>query len=167
MKLVHVFFIGFSQGFFYTSDCHFNSDNLGEGLKAIGDIAGIIGGKVSDEKCSYSCPRGQKTVPRRGYTAHSNGCGAYGIQVEVFSPEISQCCDVHDICYGTCNKKRSKCDKDFKNCIEKACKRKSSKKRSDCLINSQLLYAGAMALGCQAYLHSQEKACSCIISDEL
>lgn len=37
----------------------------------------------------------------------------------------------------------------------------------DCLINSQLLYAGAMALGCQAFLSAQEQACSCSNPDEL
>jgi len=41
------------------------------------------------------------------------------------------CCDVHDICYSTCGKKRADCDKNFYQCLNRACDQaKLSKKQS-------------------------------------
>ena len=36
-------------------------------------------------------------------------------------PEMTACCDVHDICYDTCNSDRVKCDKNFKQCLQDMC----------------------------------------------
>ena len=38
-------------------------------------------------------------------------------------PQMTECCDAHDLCYDTCNKVRDKCDNDFKMCLEIMCEK--------------------------------------------
>lgn len=40
--------------------------------------------------------------------------------------DMTKCCDLHDICYGTCNNDKDECDLSFKKCLYKLCD--SSKK---------------------------------------
>ncbi|PFX26466.1 hypothetical protein AWC38_SpisGene8838, partial [Stylophora pistillata] len=34
---------------------------------------------------------------------------------------FTKCCDLHDICYDTCNNDRTQCDDDFKSCLDNEC----------------------------------------------
>ena len=68
-----------------------------------------------------ACPN---RVPHEGFVAVPNGCGAEGGRKfpERFGRvNFKQCCDPHDICYGTCNSNRNQCDLDFLSCLLGAC----------------------------------------------
>lgn len=42
-------------------------------------------------------------------------------------PDMTKCCDKHDLCYDTCNSERDICDFDFKECLEDLCKKRKKK----------------------------------------
>ncbi len=53
-----------------------------------------------------------------------NGCGTYEMQFDFESLNlngITQCCNNHDICYGTCNSPKIECDLKFKKCLKNIC----------------------------------------------
>jgi hypothetical protein len=37
--------------------------------------------------------------------------------------QITECCNEHDVCYGTCNAKKDVCDRKFKFCLSQYCER--------------------------------------------
>ena len=82
-------------------------------------------------------------------------------------PGFTECCNKHDICYDTCNKERSSCDKNFKECLKDSChhdtliKKHSRKKLSECEGIADVMYAGTMGLGCGSFLEAQRNACLC------
>lgn len=120
--------------------------------------------------CIYKCKNGAKPVPRKGHVPVSNGCGSFGLKLDTSSlPQMTECCDVHDLCYDTCNKDRDKCDNDFKTCLDIMCeklKRDITKNQYEgCKETAKLIYGGTTALGCSPYLSAQEKACQCIATD--
>ena len=45
------------------------------------------------------CKPFEKAVARPNYTPTSNGCGSGGFRLTA-SPEFTECCHQHDICYG-------------------------------------------------------------------
>src|SRR5690606_25134374 len=59
--------------------------------------------------------------PKKDYTPKPNGCGPDSWVSKLVPDQIyavakwhfSRACDAHDICYGTCNSDRAKCDKEF------------------------------------------------------
>jgi secretory phospholipase A2 len=79
-----------------------------------------------------------------------------------------QCCDKHDICYGTCNKAKSTCDSDMLKCMTTQVKLFSLKstrtKDEDKCVKYKLdkvFYEAVHTLGCSPYKSAQEEACSC------
>ncbi|KAM7190055.1 phospholipase A2 [Naviculisporaceae sp. PSN 640] len=65
------------------------------------------------------CPNGQSAVPN-GLAPTANGCGAKdGIKVPNLT--FGQCCDGHDICFGTCSEGFAKCNNDFYGCMLASC----------------------------------------------
>ncbi|KAJ4148571.1 hypothetical protein LMH87_003035 [Akanthomyces muscarius] len=65
------------------------------------------------------CPSGQTAVSN-GLSPSANGCGAKdGIKV----PDLSfgECCNNHDICYGTCSEQFGPCNKQFLGCMVQSC----------------------------------------------
>lgn len=82
------------------------------------------------------------------------------------APEMSKCCDAHDICYDTCNSDKFLCDLDFQRCLFKYCDTFEKSSAGVILIKgckaaSKMLFTGTMTLGCKAYLDAQERACHC------
>jgi len=157
----------YSEGLY----CFGKNDNGVHNLfKTIGDLASIL----TAEECVFTCPYGGQVIPRRNYSPTSNGCGAYEMQLprDLFPP-LTKCCDVHDICYGTCGKERADCDEKLKTCMDELCdsvveklKKRQTKSaakdsRKVCMSTNSLLYAGVTTLGCQAYLEAQKQACTC------
>lgn len=52
-----------------------------------------------------------------------NGCGSYGLLAPAeYLPVITTCCNEHDVCYGTCSKRKTVCDKKFLSCVLRVCK---------------------------------------------
>lgn len=80
---------------------------------------------------------------------------------------FEECCNVHDKCYDTCNSVREDCDQNFKECLNDAChltaihKKQSRKTLKQCESNADIMYAGAIGLGCSAYKEAQRNACLC------
>lgn len=133
---------------------------LGDAVEMFADLFG--------NECIYKCKNGNQPKPKVGYKVSSNGCGSYGIKVDVDEiPGMEDCCHAHDHCYDTCNAQRTTCDKNFKQCLQNTCvKLKSSKAKKkvsdkDCRTAADLLYSATAALGCDPFLKSQENACSC------
>ena len=93
------------------------------------------GGRNLESCAPFDCSiPGYVKRAKEGYIPESNGCGSYGFKIH--SKWHESCCDVHDKCYGTCNETRDECDKAFKKCMWKQCKRfdqkKRKKERDDC-----------------------------------
>jgi len=57
-------------------------------------------------------------------TPISNGCGA-GASASLLNGAMSSeqvhCCDMHDLCYGTCNSTKETCDANFADCLHSTC----------------------------------------------
>ncbi|KAJ8318134.1 hypothetical protein KUTeg_003225 [Tegillarca granosa] len=108
-----------------------------------------------DSGCSFSCPDGQRAIPRAGFKASHNGCGSYGFKIKSSNlPEMTECCNTHDACYETCNIDRETCDNQFKTCLENMCVKKKHAV-PDCEATADMMYKGAVTLGCKAYKEGQ------------
>lgn len=62
--------------------------------------------------------------PNRNHTPKANGCGSLGLQIDSqYLPvgEMTKCCDLHDMCYDTCNSDKEVCDMEFKRCLYRYC----------------------------------------------
>jgi secretory phospholipase A2 len=72
------------------------------------------------------------TTTTDSHVPTSNGCGPAGMQIES-KFKLESCCDKHDLCYDTCGKTRTECDKQFESCMNKICKSlKSKSKQQQC-----------------------------------
>ncbi|XP_070545465.1 group XIIA secretory phospholipase A2-like [Ptychodera flava] len=119
-------------------------------------------------KCVYKCPNGAKPKPNPHHVPSYNGCGTMGLELVTEGlPEMTKCCNKHDICYDTCGVDRIKCDEDFNKCLHKMCKKYKSERNmtkrqmEGCKTTAELMSAGTLGLGCQAFLDAQKEACSC------
>lgn len=118
--------------------------------------------------CSYTCADG--TVPRTsvpGYTPQPNGCGTtqFPMQVEGERWGFTDCCNTHDICYGTCGTDYHVCESAFATCLNDICEANypdaSSPEGSACRSTAQLFQTATKLAGCVYYTASQEHACDC------
>lgn len=79
---------------------------------------------------------------------------------------MENCCNLHDICYDTCNKDKELCDLDFKRCLYNYCETHEKSTvgsivAKSCKAAAKMLFTGTITLGCRSYLDSQERACYC------
>lgn len=79
---------------------------------------------------------------------------------------MESCCNIHDICYDTCNKDKELCDIEFKRCLYNYCDTHEKSTigtvvAKGCKAAAKMLFTGTMTLGCRSYLDSQERACYC------
>lgn len=121
-----------------------------------------------EEDCHYQCPNGEKPTENRSHIPSANGCGSIGFQWQKDTlplEQLEECCNKHDICYDTCNKKKNSCDKKFKTCLYNLCgKRKDSVdgfSLTKCKAAAKLMFTGTIALGCKSYKDAQSTACLC------
>ena len=144
-----------------------------ETIEAVTQTVKEITNSLKPGKCRYSCRRGLKKVTNKNHVPSSNGCGSFGIEVD-FShiPNLTKCCDKHDLCYDECGNPRKSCDFQFHNCLIHTCdklKKKSQSKKSSslitvdaCQITANIVYESVTKLGCSSYLKAQKNACSCV-----
>lgn len=123
---------------------------------------------AADDSCVFTCPNGAPPKPNKNHKPESNGCGSFGLEKvyqEFFAtPQITACCDVHDICYDTCNSDKEKCDLEFKRCLYKYCdsfESSSTKVVNACRTTAKLCFSGTTTLGCKSYIEAQKNACYC------
>lgn len=79
-------------------------------------------------RLAFICPEGGTLKQKPSYFPISNGCGGSEAQVLLgsvlnpFTPFLVGCCNVHDICFGTCNltgeSSFSNCNDQFRNCLQ-------------------------------------------------
>jgi secretory phospholipase A2 len=117
---------------------------------------------------TYPCdPATHQAIIHPTYKATSNGCGAYGMQITAAQDEFkfTPACDIHDICYGTCNSDRSKCDAAFLKDMHHICNRIDSKSNRDqfnrCKETAKTYHQMGKIFGCSTYAASQKEACHC------
>ncbi|KAL7024025.1 hypothetical protein ACKWTF_012876 [Chironomus riparius] len=107
--------------------------------------------------CLLNCPKGKKPVRNTKFTPKGNGCGPKGFSVPA-PKKFESCCKSHDICYGTCNSNKSKCDETFKSCMKKTCT------KIDLVCNglAQTFFLAVKSpVGCAIFNNVQGKACVC------
>jgi secretory phospholipase A2 len=113
----------------------------------------------------FTCPTSNLIPkPRPGYKATSNGCGPEGMTLQS-EFEFTPCCDVHDICYGTCQSLRTKCDSAFKLCLHQACGSLTGEKKKECKSQADVYYMTTTLFGGSFFASSQREACVCVDSE--
>jgi hypothetical protein len=114
-----------------------------------------------------ACPN---KVPHPGFVAVPNGCGPSGgaltpiIPNRFGSADFTQCCNTHDICYGTCNDVKSDCDNSFLACLQGSCRSAYSSKPvrlRACLSVANIYFRAVSSRGENAYESAQKEACDC------
>ncbi|XP_066303354.1 group XIIA secretory phospholipase A2-like [Branchiostoma lanceolatum] len=140
-------------------------DSLVQGLESLENMFGVVE-DAGDLECGYVCKNGKKPRKNPTHVPRSNGCGSFGLKMDTTGlPQMTKCCDKHDICYDTCGKKRQNCDDKFKTCLDDMCEEIRTTLSSDqyegCQMTSQLMYAGTMGLGCRSFKEAQKRACIC------
>ena len=82
-----------------------------------------------------------------------NGCGSEDISdfskalVDFFvTDNVQECCNAHDICFGTCGSFFNECERQFKDCLNSVYK---------------LLAWSTDAFGCSHFREAQEEICAC------
>ncbi|CAH0563411.1 unnamed protein product [Brassicogethes aeneus] len=122
-----------------------------------------------DEECIFKCPNGFPPKPNRNHVPKADGCGSLGLNINSeYLPvkEMTKCCDLHDICYDTCNKNKETCDVDFKRCLYKYCDTYEKSLGGPTIMKAckgaaKMLFTGTLTLGCKSYLEAQKVACYC------
>ncbi|XP_038060242.1 group XIIA secretory phospholipase A2-like [Patiria miniata] len=147
------------------------AESLSGGLKTVAKAAKLLSGDIDfgeEEDCEFVCKNGATPRKKIGYVPEDNGCGAYGLKVDLSKlPQMEQCCTSHDRCYGQCGMEKETCDLRFSQCLEKVCNRLlktmglTDEESEGCMMTVQLMYMTVLELGCQAYLDAQRQACIC------
>lgn len=132
----------------------------------IKDIHEVFDAAV-EENCVFRCPDDSPPKPDWNHKAQSNGCGSLGIEInQEYLPltEMTKCCDLHDLCYDTCNTDKERCDLEFKRCLYKYCDTYQTTGVTvvnTCKAAAKMLFTGTTALGCKSFLDAQKNACYC------
>uniref|UniRef100_A0A1I8GVP9 Group XIIA secretory phospholipase A2 n=1 Tax=Macrostomum lignano TaxID=282301 RepID=A0A1I8GVP9_9PLAT len=135
----------------------------------LGGGSGVGGASGEAEQCRFRCPDGAPSRPRPAYKPTFNGCGSREFHVDTSAlPAVTECCNRHDICYGTCNAAKSDCESEFKACLSQACDSMRSrgqlpdaKDYDNCKSIAGLFYETVQGFGCEFYLDAQATACQC------
>lgn len=160
-------------------------DGINQAINNFGDMLNTIGTKMEtvfdgvkmledvltqaiEEECEFECANGKTPIPNPVHEASPNGCGSLGLKWDKESLPIEQlnrCCNRHDICYDTCNKKKEFCDKKFKTCLYHICDIYKDTMNEillkKCKGAAKLMFTGTTAFGCKSYKDAQSKACLC------
>lgn len=122
------------------------------------------------------CPN---KVAKKNYTPTTNGCGTDDFHVTSKPGGCVPCnvevdflpaCDAHDICYGTCNTKKSNCDTNFHSAMINACESELTDQTCHCgELASRLngckkwanTYKNAVASTNSPFNNAQVNACQC------
>ncbi|PAA76292.1 hypothetical protein BOX15_Mlig032527g2, partial [Macrostomum lignano] len=119
--------------------------------------------------CVYKCPNGATPKAKPNHKVVPNGCGSHGFKPDVSAfPGLTDCCNKHDICYGTCGRGQAVCDRSFNACMADSCEqmRKSGAIKSDealteCRATAAAFHLTVVSVGCQFYREAQASACVC------
>ncbi|XWX00327.1 hypothetical protein V2A60_008347 [Cordyceps javanica] len=112
------------------------------------------------------CPNGQTAVSN-GLSPSANGCGAKdGIKV----PDLSfgECCNDHDICFGTCSEQFGPCNKKFLGCMVTSCARFAPVPKLFLACNgaAATYYLAVQFFGKDAFAAATKELCDCKCDDK-
>jgi len=112
--------------------------------------------------CAFQCPPGKKITFNPLHTPSSNGCGTNVIKIKT-DIDFTPCCNIHDICYDTCDPKLTKsvCDNNFKDCMYTMCKELATDLKQKCTTHADIFSATTGILGCSSFTSSRQNACLC------
>lgn len=119
--------------------------------------------------CKFACANGAEPKHRPGFQSVPNGCGTHGFKADTSDlPGITECCNRHDICYGTCNSGQRICDQAFNQCMADACNTmqregpvQGKEELKECRAIGAAFHLAAMSVGCEFYRDAQRAACLC------
>ena len=150
--------------------------NFKNGFPSVTKLLSSMGKMMNDLfPCGYSCPNGGYPTAKLGYKATPNGCGSidttmFARDLASYVPQVEQCCNVHDECYGTCSSGKGQCDGAFRECLRGVCTTakqliKAVGGKFDVSEMCEAAITGVTAVvqtgGCPAYRSAQEAACVC------
>ena len=106
-----------------------------------------------------SCNAGIEQVvnPR----ADTNGCSTPANAPLPFRQLFTPSCDVHDVCYNTCENGQGSCDTEFRDNMESACLGYHYAHRNDCFVWSTKYYLAVSRFGRSNYESAQVRHCHC------
>lgn len=94
-----------------------------------------------------------------------NGCGTDGMRVNLTRFDFVPCCNLHDLCFVSCDTTKASCDAAFLSCMKAQCEVEAEGMPGEMrkCINAARLYHGAVyGFGCKPYRAAQKKACECV-----
>jgi hypothetical protein len=117
--------------------------------------------------CKYTCPSGKSPQKHPSYSPAKNGCGPQGTDifngaVRKTCSYIIECCDQHDICYGTYGESQSACDSRFHTCNQRTPPKMNIFNIALCKAKGGLMTAAVKALGCSFFKNAQRPATICV-----
>lgn len=147
---------------------------MNKGLKTLAQTVKFVDNFIDatvEEECYFKCPGPVKKVPvsNPNYVPTANGCGSLGVffdKEDLPRPEMVDCCNDHDICFGTCGSDKEDCDRKFKRCLYNTCEVHEKDMNlisfKKCKGGAKLLYTATMAFGCTSFKEAQHSACICV-----
>jgi hypothetical protein len=115
-------------------------------------------------RCTYRCPTGKTGVKNETHIPFSNGCSSKGgpkVSPKV-CPYLTDCCNTHDICYGTFSQSKTACDTAFKACNRNAPTDMDVNQQKKCVgYGARMVYV-VKRFGCPAYRKAQRAATICV-----
>jgi hypothetical protein len=115
--------------------------------------------------CKFTCPKGKSPQWNPSFQPATNGCGSQG-QFDGWVLKkcsyIIECCNQHDICYGTYGVSRRWCDSEFASCNKRTPANMRFWDRSGCKTKGGLMAAAVKIAGCKFFKGSQSKATICV-----
>jgi len=115
-----------------------------------------------------------KKIARKENKVSVDGCGSmlhdYDFHFDFDKIKLTgfnDCCNKHDVCYGTCNEQKNECDSTFKECLFDRCDELGRKNLAIksyvaiCKEAAQAMFISVVKLGCPAYGKAQKHECVC------
>jgi len=103
----------------------------------------------------YKCSNGRTPVQNPQNRPTSNGCGPSWGNVDLKKcPQVTLCCNQHDVCFSTCGTTQSDCDARFKSCLQNL-------SNGPCKGYGNLLDFLVNLGGCFFFTSAQKRHCLC------
>lgn len=112
----------------------------------------------------HQCASGESPQHKADSRPEYNGCGTYELKVNLATSDFASCCNMHDLCYGSCGRPKVECDEVFLECMVNRCLVEAevgSKAHKRCMREARLYYNAVFGFGCFAYKRAQRRHCEC------